>query len=72
MVFQELRNKLLQKAITGQLVPQLDSEPAVEQLGPAPKPEEVPLLVFVTRWLLQNHVVGERLKRSTPILLMAM
>lgn len=45
MVFQELRNKLLQKAITGQLVPQLDSEPMVEQLGPAPKPEEVPFAI---------------------------
>ena len=45
MVFKELRNKLLQKAITGQLVPQLDSEPAVEQLDPAPKPEDVPFAI---------------------------
>ena len=35
------RNLMLDKAIRGELVPQLDSEPEVEQVGPAPKPEEV-------------------------------
>lgn len=36
------RNLMLDKAIRGELVPQLDSEPEVEQVGPAPKPDEVP------------------------------
>ena len=39
-----LRQKVLDLAISGQLVPQLDSEPAVEQLGKAPEdvPFEIP------------------------------
>ena len=37
---QLLKSAVLQKAIEGKLVPQLDSEPAVEQIGKAP--EEVP------------------------------
>ena len=36
----QLRASILQMAIEGKLVPQLDSEPAVEQLGNAP--EDVP------------------------------
>ena len=36
------RNLMFDKAIRGELVPQLDSEPEVEQVGPAPKPDEVP------------------------------
>lgn len=36
------RDLMLQQAISGQLVPQLDSEPEVEQVGPAPAPDEVP------------------------------
>ena len=35
-MFKPLRDKILELAITGKLVPQLDSEPAVEQIGPAP------------------------------------
>lgn len=35
-----LRNSILQRAIEGKLVPQLDKEPEVEQIGNAP--EEVP------------------------------
>ena len=38
----KLKASVLQQAIKGLLVPQLDSEPEVEQLGPAPKPDEVP------------------------------
>lgn len=38
----KLKVSVLQQAIKGLLVPQLDSEPEVEQIGPAPKPEEVP------------------------------
>ncbi|HIX57548.1 MAG TPA: restriction endonuclease subunit S, partial [Candidatus Anaerobiospirillum pullistercoris] len=36
------KNLVLQQAISGQLVPQLDSEPAVEQIGSAPTKEEEP------------------------------
>lgn len=39
---EHFRNLMLEKAIRGDLVPQLDSEPEVVQVGPAPKPEEVP------------------------------
>ena len=38
----KLKASILQQAIKGELVPQLDSEPEVEQVGPAPKPDEVP------------------------------
>ena len=44
-MLKHFKNLVLQQAISGQLVPQLDSEPAVEQLGPAPKPEEVPFAI---------------------------
>lgn len=39
---QQLWNSILQQAIFGKLVPQLDSEPAVEQIGPALDPDDVP------------------------------
>ena len=40
----KLKSKILQKAMEGKLVPQLNSEPAVEQIGAAPKevPFEIP------------------------------
>lgn len=38
----QLWDSILQQAISGKLVPQLDSEPAVEQIGTAPAPDEVP------------------------------
>lgn len=41
-MFKPLRDKILELAITGKLVPQLDNEPAVEQIGPAPAEDEVP------------------------------
>ena len=37
-----LWDSILQQAISGKLVPQLDTEPAVEQIGPDPAPDEVP------------------------------
>ena len=46
---EHFRNLMLDKAIKGLLVPQLDSEPEVEQVGPAPKPEEVPF-VLPPKW----------------------
>ena len=41
-MFKPLRDKILELAITGKLVPQLDSESAVEQIGPAPAKDEEP------------------------------
>ncbi|HIX57863.1 MAG TPA: restriction endonuclease subunit S [Candidatus Anaerobiospirillum pullistercoris] len=38
----KLKASILQAAMQGKLVPQQDTEPAVEQLGPAPSPDEVP------------------------------
>ena len=43
MNFERLRQLLLQKAIEGKLVPQLDEEPSVEQIGEAPK--DVPFAI---------------------------
>ena len=42
-----LRERILQKAIEGKLVPQLDEEPAVEQIGEAP--DEIPF-VIPSKW----------------------
>lgn len=39
------RNLLLQQAVSGQLVPQLDSEPEVAQIGPAPDQDELPFAI---------------------------
>lgn len=39
---EHFRNSALQQAMQGQLVPQLDTEPEVAQLGPAPANDEVP------------------------------
>lgn len=41
-MFKPLRDKILKLAISGKLVPQLDSEPTVEQIGPAPAKDEEP------------------------------
>ena len=38
----QLWDSILQQAISGKLVPQMDSEPAVEQIGPAPAKEDEP------------------------------
>lgn len=43
MNFDILRQKILEKAIRGELVPQLESEPAVEQIGKAP--EDMPFAI---------------------------
>ena len=37
MNFDILRQKILEKAIRGELVPQLESEPEVKQIGEAPE-----------------------------------
>ena len=42
---EHFRNSALQQAMQGQLVPQLDTEPEVEQVGPAPAPDAVPFAI---------------------------
>ena len=46
-----LRERILQKAIEGKLVPQLDEEPAVEQIGEAP--DEIPFAI-PSKWQWGN------------------
>lgn len=53
----QLWNSILQQAISGKLVPQLDSEPEVEQIGAAPKPDEVPFeLPPKWKWVQLEHL----------------
>lgn len=53
----KLKASVLQQAIKGELVPQLDSEPEVEQIGPAPKPDEVPFeLPPKWKWVQLEHL----------------
>ena len=49
--FQALRNKILDKAIRGELVPQLETEPAVENF--ADEPEDIRQLYFRVERFLQ-------------------
>lgn len=49
----QLWDSILQQAISGKLVPQLDTEPAVEQIGPEPDSDEVPFALPET-WKLVN------------------
>lgn len=68
-MLKHFKNLVLQQAISGQLVPQLDSEPAVEQLGPAPKPEEVPFAIPEKwKWVaLENLFQFVDYRGKTPI-----
>ena len=53
----QLRASILQMAIEGKLVPQLDSEPAVEQLGNAP--EDVPFEIPEKwKWVGFDHLLN--------------
>lgn len=55
------KNLVLQQAISGQLVPQLDSEPAVEQIGLAPAKEEEPFaLPEKWKWVRLDQVAQYR------------
>lgn len=52
-----LRKKIIQEAVMGKLVPQLDGEPAVEQIGDAP--EDVPFEIPEKwKWLTFNEVLS--------------
>ena len=65
-MFKPLRDKILELAITGKLVPQLDSEPAVEQIGPAPAKDEVPF-VLPEKWKwVQAKCIGSWKSGATP------
>ena len=66
MEFGPLRQHILQLAVSGQLVEQLDSEPAVEQVGPAPKPDEVPFEIPAKWKWVQLHSMGRLLTGKTP------
>ena len=56
------KSKILDLAIKGQLVPQLDSEPAVEQLGKAP--EDVPFNIPEKWKWLQLNLLAEYVQRG--------
>ena len=45
MKFSPLRDQILTLALTGQLVEQRAAEPEVQQIGPAPAPDEVPFAI---------------------------
>lgn len=61
---ESLRAKVLQKAIEGKLVPQLESEPEVEQIGEAP--EEVPFEI-PNKWKwVRFQDVGSFISGWTP------
>ena len=62
----QLWDSLLQQAISGKLVPQLDSESAVEQIGPAPAKDEVPF-VLPEKWKwVQAKCIGSWKSGATP------
>lgn len=62
-----LWDSILQQAISGKLVPQLDTEPAVEQLGPAPSPDEVPFeLPEKWKWVQLKHLNLASFSGGTP------
>ena len=59
-----LRGKILQEAVMGKLVPQLEGEPAVEQIGEAP--EDV-LFAIPEKWKwVRLSAVGEIVGGGTP------
>ena len=60
----QLRASILQMAIEGKLVPQLDSEPAVEQLGNAT--EDVPFEIPEKWKWVQIRTLGKTTTGSTP------
>lgn len=63
----KLKASILQAAMQGKLVPQLDSEPAVEQIGPKAAPEEVPFkLPEKWKWVQLKHLNLASFSGGTP------
>lgn len=63
----QLWNSILQQAISGKLVPQLDTEAAVEQIGTAPAPDEVPFeLPEKWKWVQLKHLNLASFSGGTP------
>lgn len=58
----QLWNSILQQAISGKLVPQLDSEPEVEQVGPAPAQDEVPFELPAKWKLVKMSDIAESIR----------
>ncbi len=65
-MFKPLRDKILELAITGKLVPQLDSEPAVEQIGPAPAKDEEPFALPEKWKWVKRKSIGQIIGGGTP------
>ena len=66
-MFKPLRDKILELAITGKLVPQMDSEPAVEQIGPAPAKDEEPFaLPEKWKWVRLEYLSLASFSGGTP------
>lgn len=62
----KLKASILLAAMQGKLVPQLDSEPAVEQIGPAPAPDEV-LFKLPEKWKwVKLKTIGQIIGGGTP------
>ena len=62
-----LKASLLQQAIAGQLVPQLNAEPEVAQLGPAPAPDAVPFTIPDKWKWVQAQYLGDWKSGGTPL-----
>ena len=69
-MFKPLRDKILELAITGKLVPQLESEPAVEQIGPAPAKDEEPFALPEKWKWVKLKSIGQIIGGGTHVLQM--
>lgn len=64
---EHFRNSALQQAMQGQLVPQLDTEPEVAQLGSAPAPDEVPFAIpSKWKWVQLGMLCDDSFSGGTP------
>ena len=64
MIFKRMREQILDKAIRGQLVPQLQEEGVVEQIGSAPS--EVPFDIPSSWKWVQMYSIGKTSTGTTP------